>query len=179
MNERPTPYELEILCAETKEEREEIKDKYASLDKVAPLFWALVVKSEGCWLWQGGRRGDYGVFSFLGRSWAAHRLSWELSYGKPPGEYYICHKCDTPLCVNPGHLFMGTLADNMHDKIVKGRNCRMQGSRHGRAKLVESQVVIIRDLVAKGVPQGAIASVLGLSASTVSSIVRRCRWTHI
>ena len=54
----------------------------------------------------------------------AHRVSWELANGPIPENMCILHSCDTPLCVNPEHLFLGTLADNMADKERKGRHGR-------------------------------------------------------
>ena len=33
----------------------------------------------------------------------------------------ILHKCDTPACINPDHLFTGTRVENMLDKCAKGR----------------------------------------------------------
>jgi len=51
----------------------------------------------------------------------AHRISWEMRYGPILKGNVICHKCDTPACVNPSHLFSGTQKDNMQDCSNKGR----------------------------------------------------------
>jgi len=97
------------------------------------LFWQKVDKSagdDGCWLWTGGARGRkplmYGVAWINGRFIGAHRYSYELVNGPIPegGDVRgmcVLHKCDTPLCVNPLHLFIGTHTDNMQDKTIKGR----------------------------------------------------------
>jgi hypothetical protein len=83
-----------------------------------------VVDSEsGCWIWTGSTMGQmhYGAL-WLGHKYiAAHRLAWQLFKGEIPKGKSVLHRCDTPLCVNPGHLFTGTQNDNVQDCINKGR----------------------------------------------------------
>src|SRR3990167_5510093 len=96
---------------------------------VEERFWAKVAKSEGCWIWNGAVSGDgYGSF-YQERKWVkAHRLSWELSLGMIPQfsdpQVALCvlHHCDTPRCVRPDHLFLGTNRDNVADMVAKGRH---------------------------------------------------------
>lgn len=33
-----------------------------------------------------------------------------------------CHRCDVPLCINPTHLFIGTMKDNIRDSRSKNRH---------------------------------------------------------
>jgi len=88
-------------------------------------FWARGAKRgpDDCWLWTGGRSSDgYGLaitapFTRLG----AHRIAWALHWGREPGEGFVCHSCDTPLCCNPAHLFLGDAKINAQDKVNKGR----------------------------------------------------------
>jgi hypothetical protein len=79
---------------------------------------------SGCWLWQRsvcGGRLKYGQFSIDGRCILAHRASYLLHKGPIPPGMDVCHSCDTPLCVNPDHLFVGTRKRNMEDAKSKGR----------------------------------------------------------
>jgi hypothetical protein len=85
-------------------------------------FWPKVDKSGDCWLWTASTRGGYGVFVSNGVRVAAHRLSLEMASGAVIGaDQKVCHHCDTMLCVNPAHLFVGTQGDNIRDMYAKGR----------------------------------------------------------
>lgn len=90
-----------------------------------------------CWQWIGGAAGEYGGAWFERRQELAHRISWILHFGKIPGGMFVLHKCDNKLCVNPEHLFLGTQADNMRDKVEKGRQAR--GDRNGARLHPESR----------------------------------------
>ena len=102
----------------------------------------------GCMEWQMavGAQG-YGVLSIAKKRWTSHRLAWTLAHGDIPAGMCICHTCDNRRCINVEHLFIGTLADNVHDAISKGRMSappRFYGEQHHGAKLTEKQVAEIR-----------------------------------
>jgi hypothetical protein len=84
-----------------------------------------VERTDGCWLWTGNARtGGYGVVTLGGREFYAHRLAFEWAHGPLEPGQHVCHRCDTPRCVNPAHLFAGSHADNMADMIAKNRTTR-------------------------------------------------------
>ncbi len=72
----------------------------------------------------------------------AHRISWKLHRGEIAEGLNVCHKCDTPACVNPDHLFLGGQRDNLRDAARKGRTSR--GSKRPLSKLTENDVIAIR-----------------------------------
>ena len=83
----------------------------------------LPVPETGCWLWEGTYLDKgYGCFSINNKSKRAHRVSWELYRGGIPKGLHVLHHCDTPECVNPNHLFLGTNQDNVNDATKKRRH---------------------------------------------------------
>lgn len=91
-----------------------------------------VDEATGCWMWTGAKtpRGYPKTF-YKGAYFGAHRLMYFLEKGNIPEGLNVCHDCDTPLCINPDHLFTGTQKDNLKDMTDKGR--RSQGKSHGKA----------------------------------------------
>ena len=76
----------------------------------------------GCFLWIGSCAKGYGRFSVGGHLIKATRYAWEQANGPIPNGMLVCHRCDNPPCVNPRHLFIGSMLDNMRDQGAKGRN---------------------------------------------------------
>jgi len=143
------------------------------------MFLSNVLPQEnGCWTWKGYKRPNGYGEAYFGRNpnrerVLAHRLAYEVMHGDP-GSLCVCHKCDTPSCVNPDHLFLGTKAENSADRNAKGRQAR--GERNGPAKLTETQVRAIR-ADARGCRK--LAREFGVDAGTIMSIRRRKTWAHV
>jgi hypothetical protein len=122
--------------------------------------------ADACWEWQGKRRAGYGRLSLGGQSWYAHRLAWEFANGPIPDGMFVCHTCDSPLCVNPKHLWLGTPGENMHDKARKGR------ARTGSRRLSDDDVRGIRLMRQAGALYRDIARAYGLTENYTGLIVR-------
>lgn len=135
-------------------------------------------ETTGCWEWTANRmRNGYGLFWFIDRKRPAHRVSYELHCGPIPDGMHTLHHCDNRACINPAHLFIGTNADNMADKVSKGRQHRLKGIASGRAKLTEADVMTIRSSV--GLTQREIGERFGITNQQVSSIRSGKRWSHL
>ncbi len=133
--------------------------------------------SNGCLEFAGYKNSDgYGRIMRSGTSWAAHRLSYVLSSGPIPEGLVVMHECDNPACINPEHLKVGTIADNVHDMERKCRTRRRKGSAHQNAKLTEKDVVLIRT-TDESVTN--LAKRLGVTKTLVSRIRNGFTWKHV
>lgn len=145
------------------------------MSDVLNRFWSkvLVREADACWLWQASTSGSgfqYGQFGVRrGQMVKAHRFAWELANRLPvPEGCVVMHRCDTPLCCNPRHLFLGSQADNLIDARQKGR---LNLSRERTRKLTPGQRAEIRRRVAAGERPIALAFEYGVSRVAVSHIV--------
>lgn len=148
---------------------------------VEERFKLLIRKTpDGCWFWKGNAdRDGYGLFhgEYGGQIHnRAHRFSYALHKGKIPTLLYVCHSCDTPRCVNPDHLFLGTSRDNSDDKYTKGRANMPFGETHQSAVLTEAQAVAI---LSDPRPHSQIAAEYKVHIQTISSLKTRASWAHL
>lgn len=150
-----------------------------------------------CWLWVGNRAGKkgeekYGILGFRGQRMLAHRASWLLTYGQIPTNLKVLHRCDIRHCVNPAHLFIGTLKDNSRDCQNKGRGNHPSGKNHhsylrpdlvargeraGNAKLTADKVVAMRARASEG--PTVLGAAYGVTTSVAARILKRYTWKHI
>ncbi len=100
------------------------KDKARFIKKLSPP------DSKGCIFWSAGKRGGYGIFTLKGEPFGAHRVAWLLKNGEIPPNLIIRHTCDNPSCVNPEHMLLGTDADNVRDRDLRGRAVILRGDDH-------------------------------------------------
>src|SRR6266478_3024747 len=99
---------------------------YDYFEELRPLHTATRAAQAAlvpCRIWTDGKPGlnGYGSRRINGKRSGVHRLAWEDAYGLIPARLCVCHFCDTPLCIRPEHLFLGTIADNAADRAAKGR----------------------------------------------------------
>jgi hypothetical protein len=135
---------------------------------------------DDCWEWTYGKdsRG-YGGVTIAWTAFGAHRVSYVLYKGPIPDlpGYHgscVCHECDNPGCVNPKHLFLGTVAVNAVDMVEKQRS--LYGTRNSAAKLTEDTArYILRS------PKSAddLAAELNVDRTTVFRVRNRTRWKHV
>lgn len=161
---------------------------------------------DECWPWTSTRTPKgYGKFTLSRTSKKyAHRLAYEFEHGAIPDGLHVCHRCDNPPCCNPAHLFAGTNAENVADRVAKGRGRiigprfpngklsrrtvdprdgtrgRPRGAEHPKAKLTEADVRLIRDLYASGgATYRGLAADFGINPMSVWAVVARKSWRHV
>jgi len=143
-----------------------------------------VVKSDGCWGWNGMIRKDgYGVINAGGHNnkILLHRASWMIHFGEIPKKMFILHKCDNHICSAPSHLFIGTQQDNVTDMISKGRRKQacLKGERNGSATITEQQAKEIKILLKDGLNGVQIGKIFNKSRCFISKIKTGKTWKHI
>ena len=92
---------------------------------------SIPVPEAGChlWLFPPTNRG-YGQIGQFHRSFSAHRVAYQVFKGEIPAGMCVMHTCDTPLCVNPDHLRLGTHQENIADRSRKGRTRNRGGAKY-------------------------------------------------
>jgi len=157
-------------------------------------FWGKVDvgNKDECWEWLFSKNSKgYGEFWYpqRGKHTHAHQASWAIHYGEIPKGMCVCHHCDNPSCVNPDHLFLGTIADNNKDRDQKGRSKYrfLYGKDHPQHgtnskfnKLAEEDVREIRKLCASGNHTlREIGNMFGVCHGVISNIKQKRKWAWL
>ncbi len=137
-------------------------------------------QNNGCWYWKGGQdKRGYGNIWLNGKPEGVHRASYLIHKGEVPKGLCVCHSCDTPKCVNPDHLFLGTSKENRADMFKKGRQNIPFGDNHAYAKLTAWDIPIIRDTYKAGFLMREIGGYFGVNKNTVRDVIRGFTWAHV
>ena len=165
----------------------------------AYLLWKLSERIEitdsGCWEWRGANNGrGYGSIHLKNWDWPesiiqVHRLIYQLCVDEIPEGLCVLHRCDYPPCCRPDHLFLGTGADNITDKVVKGRQAKGQSVRANHehlkgevivtSRFTADQVMEMRRREAAGEHPAVIAADFGTSPTYVVAVARGDCWAHL
>lgn len=149
-------------------------------------FWSKVDRKEPneCWIWKGSfKENGYpqlGVGSITNGTRTmrmAHRLSWLIHFGEVPAGKFVLHHCDTPACVNPNHLYLGTNTDNMGDAARRDRIAH--GVRHTYAKLNPEKVRRVRAMFKAGTNCNQIAEKMGVTSATIQQVIEGQTWRRV
>ena len=156
-----------------------LKINMTEFQKHAKLLLRFLAKTkrEGkCLIWTGAiNSSGYGSFWYKGHVENSARVAFELFVGSI-GKLHVLHKCDRRACVNPKHLFLGTNAENVADRVVKNRSADMKGEKNPRCRLTKRQVISIRNSKEK---QLIICAKYGIHRNTITRIKSKSLWRHI
>ena len=154
------------------------KKRIAALPDIKTAFESRVGKTSGCWLWQGPKSGNgYGVFIYANKRYRAHVFALKLDGRPVPKGKQGLHHCDTPLCVRPSHLYIGTPKMNVDD--IWSRDRAPQGVRHPRAKLAPEAVLEMRRIRKQGISYEQIARTFSVAATTAAKAILGRTWKSV
>ena len=136
---------------------------------------------DDCWNWLGYKnKQGYGRTWINDHGYYAHRVIFNLAFPNTitlnapestDDSGFLLHTCDNPSCCNPKHLFVGTHADNMADKVAKGRSPDFSGDKGPRAKLNMTQAREARQLRKDGIPTRELAKRFGISLPSMKTLL--------
>jgi hypothetical protein len=138
-------------------------------------FYTHIEVTDTCWLWTGAI--DNKGYGYTSRpKLYAHRMSYYLFYSIDPNQMGVLHKCDTPLCVNPNHLFLGTFADNMKDRLSKNRQAR---GTNAKSSFCDEDAAVIKQSLVNGARICDLARYFQVNWRTIYDLKVGRTWNHI
>ena len=102
--------------------------------KINPLIHYIPEPNSGCWLWMGAcnQKGYGQIRQQGGKRQVAHRVIYELLKGPIPERLTLDHLCRMKICVNPNHLEIVTLRENiLRGNGIPAQNARKTHCLHG------------------------------------------------
>lgn len=160
-----------------------LKTLIAYTDRGKPATFlkkAIAYRGDDCLIWPYGQNGGgYGRIRIDGRMQLTHRLVCEAVYGNPPPKHEAAHSCGKGHegCVNPAHLRWATRAENQADKLIHGTH--QYGERNCNAKLTETDVHKIRQMLGTGQTQRSIAVDFGVHGNAIGEIASGRNWAWL
>lgn len=144
---------------------------------------AVAAEGSECVLWPWGlTSAGYGSISCGGRSRLISHLILEMSGSSRPDfpRNHALHSCDVRTCGNRSHLSWGTNAENIRQKMLRGRSkVGPVGVAHHNAKLNPEKVRQVRTLLAGGLPLDAVAERFQVSRPAIARIRDGRAWKHV
>lgn len=132
------------------------------------------VNENGCWICTSHKTNK--GYPMLSDNRILSRVIYEKNKGKIPKGMLVCHECDTPSCINPSHLFLGTNIYNMKDKCSKDRQSK--GEKIKTSKLTEREVNEIK-YGCHEKSHREIAEAYKVSPTTITNIKNNKSWKHV
>ena len=136
-----------------------------------------------CWLWTGWRLpSGYGTMRIRRerRTALVHRVAYEVWIGPIPEGMQVLHRCDTPPCFNPSHLWIGTQRDNIHDMLAKGRDAKQKPLKRWRGyKLTEAQALEAIERRDGGERADSVARAFGITPGYVRMLAKTRPSRHL
>ncbi len=153
------------------------KNKGYTKKSIIKIVNEIVPDKNGCkkWPYCIDQQG-YGKMSWKNQTKRASRIVYECFKEKIPKGLVIRHTCDNPACVNPTHLLIGTLQDNVNDAVERKR--LKVGEAHHAAKLNEQIVKYIREKE-MNISNSTLGRKYKVSHKNIERIKTRKIWKHI
>lgn len=133
----------------------------------------LMILPSGCWSIGSGHERMYSKLFYNGKQLHGHRASWLIHRGEIPLGMFVCHDCpggDNRWCVNPAHLFLGTIRQNNQDAMRKGRYAKPS------AKITEAIAAAIRKEFKSGTTRKDLAIKYALSYPAIKKLISGTTW---
>jgi hypothetical protein len=150
-------------------------------DAFADIQAALRSDTDDCFFWQRAKKPDgRGNIKYRGNFYTPARLVCILAHGEPPRpRLEAAHSCGKghQSCINPRHLRWATPVENAADKEVHGT--QVKGSRCPAAKLIESDIPKIRELLSSGLTLRAISARFSVNPQSIANVRDGKTWSWL